>query len=84
MTEQVEQRICVKVCIRLEHSSKETIWRTQTAFGDDAVNAVQIKLWLKPFKDGQVSVESDPRSGRPATSRTHKNVERVQAAINKA
>ena len=29
------------------------------------------------------SVESGPRSGRPATSRTPENVERVWAAINK-
>ena len=28
-------------------------------------------------------MESDPRSGRLATSRTPENVERVQAAINK-
>ena len=47
------------------------------------MSAAQIKVRHKCFKDGQVSVESDPRSGRPATSRTHKNVERVQAAINK-
>lgn len=34
------------------------------------------------FKDGRESVESDPRSGRPATSRKPKNIESVQAAIN--
>ena len=31
MTEQVEQRICVKFCIKLEHSSMETIWMIQKA-----------------------------------------------------
>ena len=40
-------------------------------------------MWHKHFKDGQESVESDPHSGRPATSRAPENVERVQAAINK-
>ena len=40
-------------------------------------------MWHKCFKDGQESVESDPHSGRPATSRTPENVERVQAVINK-
>ena len=42
-----------------------------------------MKVWHKCFKDGQESVESDPHSGRPATSRTSENVERVQSAINK-
>ena len=55
----------------------------QKAFGDDAMSAAQIKVWHKRFKDGRESVESDPRSGRPATSRTPENVERGQAAINK-
>ena len=55
----------------------------QEAFRGNAMSAVQIKLWHKVFKDGQESVESDPHSGRPATSRAPENVERLQAAINK-
>ena len=55
----------------------------QKAFEDDAMNAVQIKVWHKHFKDGRDSVESDPRSGRPAASRTLESVERVWAATNK-
>ena len=31
MTEQVEQRICIKFCVNLEHSSAETIQMTQKA-----------------------------------------------------
>ena len=50
---------------------------------DDVMSEVQIKLWHKCFKDGQKSVESDPHSGRPATSRTPESVEHVWAAINK-
>ena len=52
----------------------------QKAFRDDAMGAAEIKVW---HKDGQESVESDPHSGRSATSRTPENVERVWAAINK-
>ena len=52
MTERVEQRICIKFCVRLEHSSTETIQMIQKAFGDDAMSAEQIKVWHKCFKDG--------------------------------
>ena len=31
MTEWVEQWICIKFCVKLEHSSMETIWMTQKA-----------------------------------------------------
>ena len=64
MTEQVEQRICIKFCIKLEHSSVEIIWVIQKAFRDDAMNAAQTKVWYKHFEDGRDSAESDPRSGR--------------------
>ena len=33
MTEQVEQQICIKFCIKLGHSSTETIWMIQKAMG---------------------------------------------------
>ena len=67
--------------MKLEHSSAETIPMIKKAFGDDVMSAAQIKLWH--FKDGRESVESDPHSGRPVTSRTPENGERVWAAINK-
>ena len=55
----------------------------QKALHHNKMSAAQIKVWYKHFKDGWESVESDPRSGRPATSRTPENVEHVGAAINK-
>ena len=55
----------------------------QKAFGDNEMNAAQIKVWHKCFKDSQEALESDPHSGRPATSRTPENVECVWAATNK-
>ena len=83
MTERIDQRICIKLCIKPEHSSADTIWMIQNAFSDNAMSAAQIKVWHKHFKDGQESVESDPHSGRPATSRTPDNVERVQVQSTK-
>ena len=42
-----------QICVKPEHSSLETIWMIQKAFGDDAMSAVQIKVWYKCFKDGR-------------------------------
>ena len=82
MTEQVEQQIC-KFCVKLEHSSTETVQMIQKAVRDDAIRVAQIKVWHKHFKDGRESVESDSHSGRPSTNRTPENVECLQAAVNK-
>ena len=83
MTELVKQQICIVFCVKLEHSSVETTWMIQKDFGDNAMSAMQIKVWNKHIRDGREPVESNPHSGRPATSRTPENVECVQAAINK-
>ena len=44
MTERAEQRICIKFCVKLEHSSVDTILMIQKAFRDNAVRAAQIKV----------------------------------------
>ena len=49
--EPVEQRTCIKFCIKLEHFYAETIQMIQKAFRDDSMSAVQIKVWHKSFKD---------------------------------
>ena len=69
--------------MKLELSSTETIQMIQKALGDDAMSAVQIKVWHECFKNGQESFQSDPRSGRPGTSGTPENVKCVWSAINK-
>ena len=43
MTEQVEQQMCIKFCIKLEYLSMETIQMIQKAFVDNAMSAEQIK-----------------------------------------
>ena len=37
--------------------------------------------WHKRFKEGREDVEDDSRSGRPSTSRTADNVERVKQMV---
>ena len=40
--------------------------------------STRIFEWHKRFKEGREDVEDDPRSKRPRTSRTNKNVEHVR------
>ena len=42
MTEQVEQQMCTKFCIKLGCSSMETIRMIQKVFGDDEMSAAQM------------------------------------------
>ena len=69
MSERIEQRYCIKFCCKLGDIQVHTIQKIQQAFGNEAMGITQIKEWYNRFKQGQTSVESKPRSGRPSTSR---------------
>ena len=81
MTEKQDQRICIKLCFQLGNTSSETIQMMQKAFGNECMSKTRIKEWYNRFKGGRTSVDSDSRSGRPSTTKTLDNIERVRFAI---
>jgi hypothetical protein len=50
----------------------------QEAFKEEALSFTQVFEWFALFKIGEMSVEDHPHSGRPSTSRTDENVEKIQ------
>ncbi|XP_018373096.1 PREDICTED: putative uncharacterized protein FLJ37770 [Trachymyrmex cornetzi] len=81
MTEKQDQRICIKFCFQLGKTSSETIQMMQKAFGNECMSKTRIKEWYNRFKGGRTSVDSESRSGRPSTTKTLDNIERVRLAI---
>ena len=81
MTEKLDQRICIKFCFRLGKTSSETIQMMQEAFGNECMIKKRIKEWYNRFKGSRTSIDSDSRSGRPSTTKTLDNIERVRVAI---
>ena len=81
MTERLEQRYCIKFCEKLGDTQVETIRKIQQAFGDDAMSITRIKEWYNRFKDGSTSVDSEPRHGRPSTSRNDNVINQVRTLV---
>ena len=81
MTEKQDQRICIKFYFQLGKTSSETIQMMQKAFGNECMSKTQIKVWCNRFKGGRTSLDSDSHSGRPSTTKTLDNIERVRHAI---
>ena len=77
--ESTEQRIYIKFCFKIGKTATETYKLLQQAYGEDAMGRTQVFDWFRRFKEGRTSVESDPCSGRPSTSRNEALIAKVRA-----
>ena len=53
----------------------------KTAYGDAALSKTRVCEWFLPFENGEISIEDQPRSGRPATWRSDENIDKINALI---
>jgi len=82
MAEVDEQRVCIKVCVRLGKMGSETFEMLKQAFGDSCMSHSRTFEWFGRFKNGRTSTANDDRSGRPSTATTPSKVEDVRAAVS--
>ncbi|KAJ8936758.1 hypothetical protein NQ318_023195 [Aromia moschata] len=69
-----EQRgAAVKLCFLLGKNAAETVLMLKTAYKDDATGKTQVYKWFARFKNGDISIDDKPRSGRPSTARNDEN-----------
>ena len=71
----------MKFCLKPQKSAKETHEMLKLVYGDAAVTMKTVYKWFERFRNGCESVEDEERSGRPSTSKTQENVERVSEMI---
>ena len=77
----LEQRTNLKFLVRLGKSPTEAFKMLQLVYGDETMARSSVFEWHKRFRDGLEEVEDTARSGRPSTSRTEENVDRVRQMI---
>jgi hypothetical protein len=59
MDGKIEQRACIKFCVKLGKSATETLEMLCEAFRKHSLSLTAVFEWHSCFKAGQVSVESD-------------------------
>ena len=76
-----EQRINLKFCFKIQKRAKGKQEMLKLVYGDVAVTINTVYKWFERLRNGCESVEDEERSGRPSTSKTQENVERVSEMI---
>ena len=76
-----EQRINLKFLVRLGKTPTEALKLLQEVYGDDTMSRTRLFEWHRRFKERKEELEGDQSSGRPSTSRTDKNLERVKQKV---
>jgi len=51
------------------------------ALKEEALSQARVHEWFSQFKHADMSLEDQPRSGRPSTSRTGENIQKIRDAI---
>ena len=81
LLQKMEQRICIKFCVKNGIKCSETLKMLTVAYGESALSTKNVYKWYKLFQDGREDVDDEPRSGRPSTSTTDDNVEAVKKIV---
>jgi hypothetical protein len=61
MEGKIEQRFCMKFCVKLGKSAAETLGMLRDTFGEHSLSRTAVFEWHSRFKAGRVSVEDDER-----------------------
>ena len=76
-----ELRCAIKFCVKLGESATVTYENLQRAYGEHSLSRAHVFRWHKSFLKGWEEVEDEPCAGRPSTSKTDDNVERVRSLV---
>jgi hypothetical protein len=63
-----EQCVCIKFCQKLGKMATGTDAMLQKAFGETALSRSKTFEWYSRFKNGCMSIDDDPRTGRPSVA----------------
>jgi hypothetical protein len=81
LSSKVEQRVAVKFLVKLNKTPTECFRMLTEAYGADCKSRARVFEWHKRFSDSRDDVEDDEHPGRPCTSKTNKNVEKIEQIV---
>ena len=75
------QRAVIEFLVKEEIPATDIHHIFQRVYGDVCMGASSVRRRVKHFKDGNTSIQDQPRSGRPRTASTEPNKKRLDEII---
>lgn len=77
----LEQRIVIKFLVKLGKNGAETLEMLRKVYGGETMSEARVYEWHKRFREGREDVHDDKKTGRPLTSTTEENVEKIRVIV---
>ena len=81
MAEKLQQHAAVKFCFLVRKTAGETVVMLETAYKEAALGKTQVYEWFSHFRNGELSLADQPRSGRSSTARMDENIAWIRELI---
>ncbi len=83
METRLEQRACIKMCVRAGDTFQETFRRLTASWGDHTLSITQVRFWFRRFQDDKDSSTKDKQhTGWPRSRRTTVKKRAVEGVVN--
>ena len=81
MLSTLQQRVCIKFCVKNGFNGAQTVEMLEKCFGNDTLTRSNVFRWHERFGSGRESVEDDERSGRPSMAKTDENINKINGRM---
>ena len=83
-SEKIEQRVNLKFLVKLKKIfPTKCLKLLKEVYGDNLMSHSRVFEWHKRFSDGRDEVEDDEHPGRPSTSKTDQNIQKISEIFRK-
>ncbi|VEN50524.1 unnamed protein product [Callosobruchus maculatus] len=77
----MDQRICIKFCVKNKIKCSDAFRMLTLAYGEATLDQSNVYWWYKMFSEGREDVNDEERAGRPSTSTTDENIDKVKKIV---
>ncbi|XP_054709439.1 protein GVQW3-like [Uloborus diversus] len=78
----IEQRVNIKFYVKLKKTPTKTLQMINKVYGEEALSRTLVFQFHKNFREDCDNVHDEQRAGRPSTSHTDSNVQKVRDVLN--